>query len=183
VETDFEQYVAARAAALLRLAHVLAGDPHEAEDVVQEVLVRAHRRWARVAAADDPHAYVRRMVVNEHLSRRRRRVLDLLTPAGRVPERAAPGVGDHGLPDRDLVWRLMAALPARQRAVLVLRYYEDLPDHEVAAVLGVAPGTVRSLAARAFARLREHPGLAHYGLPHSERPAPVRPRPCTEETP
>jgi len=161
----FEQFVAARGPSLLRLAYMLTHSPTQAEDLVQEALTSAYRRWDAVEVADSPEAYVRRILVNQALSWRRRawrNEIPAQLPEG--PDGPADGV-PHAVAERDLVWRIMAGLPARQRAVLVLRYYEDVPDEQIAHLLGCAPGTVRSLAARAFAALRAHPHLADYAEP------------------
>lgn len=163
----FDAFVVERSPALLRTALMLCGDPHDAEDLVQSALARAYRKWRRVAAADQPHAYVRTMVVNEFLSWRRRR------SAGEVPVAPAdrPDVADAGdrpggVAERDAAWGLLATLPRQQRAVLVLRYYEDLPDAEIARVLRCSAGTVRSNAARALAALRAAiPAIDEEALP------------------
>ena len=155
---SFEGFVRSRTAALLRLAYLLAGDRQLAEDLVQEVLVKAHRRWSRVGSADNADAYVRRMLVNEHLSRRRRRSSGEL-PTDEVADTSRVNDSQDAVAARDEMWRLLAALPARQRAVLVLRYYAELNDAQIAALLGCAVGTVRSLASRGLARLRHHPDL------------------------
>jgi RNA polymerase sigma-70 factor (sigma-E family) len=151
----FDEFTGTQLGRLLRFAVVLCGDRWLAEDVVQEVLVRAHARWDRLGSLDKPDAYVRRMVVNEFLSWRRRsaRVLSVAD----VPEleRAADRpdlAGRHA--DRDLLVAELAKLPRRQRAVLVMRYYGGLSDAEIAEDLGCSPGTVRSHASRALARLR-----------------------------
>ena len=150
----FEEFAAARLGALLRFAAVLTGDRALAEDVVQEALIRAHGRWAAIAGLDRPEAYVRKMVVNEYLSWRRRSWR--LVPSGSgtdVDARlAADPAVDHA--ERAAILAELARLPRRQRAVLVLRYYEALSDAEIAEVLGCAPGTVRGYAARALATLR-----------------------------
>ncbi|UMG91007.1 SigE family RNA polymerase sigma factor [Nocardioides sp. TF02-7] len=165
MDEDFVAYVEARTPALLRLAYLLTGDGHLAEDLVQEALTKAYQRWDRVQAADNPHAYVRRIVVTQHIGWRRRRAAGELPLApGSVPE-TSTGDASGGVVERDAAWRALAGLPARQRAVLVLRYYEDLPDAEIAVVLGVAVGTVRSLASRAFAQLRGLPALSSYAPP------------------
>ncbi|HYJ70125.1 MAG TPA: SigE family RNA polymerase sigma factor [Nocardioidaceae bacterium] len=171
-ESDFTRYVEARTGSLLRLAYLLAGDAHTAEDLVQETLLRAHRRWDRVSRAGSPDAYVRRILINQHQSWRRRRASTELAvaPAG-LPDDAAADT-QESLAARDLAWRLLHELPAQQRAVLVLRYYADLRDADIADVLGCAQGTVRSLAARAFAALRRHPDLANYAVP-LPTPAPL----------
>ena len=152
----FEDFVRARGRALLRFAYMLTSDRALAEDLVQEALVKAYRRWGGRLRAEHPEAYVRRIMVNEYLSWRRRRWSGELP--GRVPDRVQPDAA-CSVAERDLMWRALAALPRRQRAVLVLRYYEGLPDVEIAALLQSAEGTVRSLAARAFDALRRDPNL------------------------
>lgn len=153
---SFDDWVEARVAALLRFAYLVTGSQHAAEDAVQSALERACRRWSRVRRADDPDAYVRRMVVNEHVSEWRR--------AGRkespVAEvRLSEGVDPaDAVSRRDVVWRVCAGLPPRQRAAVVLRYYEDLDYSEIAAILGVAEPTVRSHVHRALAALRDELG-------------------------
>lgn len=151
----FDDYVVARGQALLRLAWLLARDEHLAQDVVQEVLAKASVRWSRIERAGSPDAYVRKMVVNELLSWRRRRH-DI--PTDRLAERALGDsyAGDHAghHADRDQVIRLLATLPRQQRAVLVLRYFEGLDDDTIAGVIGCAPVTVRAHASKALARLR-----------------------------
>jgi RNA polymerase sigma-70 factor (sigma-E family) len=156
---EFEQYVAARGQALLRLAYVLTGDAHAAEDLTQSALYDALRHWRRVTRAGHPDAYVRRVVVNRYLSGRRRRassevVLDDVEPLSTAvaPDPAV------GVVARDEVRRALAGLPPRARAVLVLRYYADLDDAAIAEALGIAPSTVRATASRALAGLRD--GLA-----------------------
>jgi RNA polymerase sigma-70 factor (sigma-E family) len=153
-EASFEDRVATSGAALLRLAVMLAGEPHLAEDLVQSTLVRAFRKWRQVAAAAHPEAYLKAMVVNEFLSWRRRRASQEL-PAAVVGD--GPTGEDVGGAQaaRAVCWELLGDLPRQQRAVLVLRYYEDLPDEEIARVLGCGTSTVRSNAARALARLRQ----------------------------
>lgn len=163
----FDDFVVARGPALLRFAYLLTHDHALAEDLVQNALLKAHRRWKAVGHADHPHAYVRRAVVHEFVSWRRRRSSGEIP--GPIPDAGQPDTADL-LAERDLTWRALAELPPRQRAVLALRYYEALPDTEIAAVLGCAEGTVRSLATRAFAALREHPQLAGYAQPAAARP-------------
>ncbi len=150
----FEEFAAARLPAVLRFAAVLAGDRGLAEDVVQEVLIRANGRWAAIAGLDQPEAYVRKMIVNEFLSWRRRSWR--LVPSGAGHDLAGPAAPDPatGYAERDALVTELAKLPRRQRAVLVLRYYEGLSDPEIARLLGCKPGTVRGYAARALAALR-----------------------------
>jgi RNA polymerase sigma-70 factor (sigma-E family) len=151
----FDDWAAERLPALLRFAAVLTGDRALAEDVVQEVLIRAYGRWSRLLELDRPEAYIRRMIVNEHLSWRRR--WSRYLPSDQVSHGpAAATVADHaaGLADRDALMNELARLPRRHQTVLVLRYYEGLTDNEIAAVLGCSPGTVRGYASRALASLR-----------------------------
>jgi len=148
----FEEFVAARLPSLLRQATMFAGDRYEAEDVVQDVLVKAQGRWARIGALDLPEAYLRRMIINELVSVRRR-----LTARMRREQTAPPapvGDGADAVADRDAVARLIRRLPPRQRIVVALRYLEDMADADIAVLLGISLGTVRSQAARALATLR-----------------------------
>jgi RNA polymerase sigma-70 factor (sigma-E family) len=151
--TAFDEFVHGRGWALLRFAYVLSGDAHLAEDLVQEVLSRMHRRWERVTAMDHAEAYVRAAIVRQFLSWRRRRAARE-TVLAEVPEPAGLPEPQLRVGDRDQMWRLLAGLPRAQRAVLVLRFYCDLPDDEIAALLGCGASTVRSQAARALARMR-----------------------------
>jgi RNA polymerase sigma-70 factor (sigma-E family) len=149
---SFDDFVAARSVALRRLALVLTGDAHAAEDALQAALLTVWRRWERVRAADDMEAYVRTVLVNTVRSEhRRKRPLEARGVA--VPDR---GVADRvdALAERDAVWRGLRRLPPRQRAVLVLRFYEDLTEAQTAEVLGCHVGTVKSQTSRALARLR-----------------------------
>jgi RNA polymerase sigma-70 factor (sigma-E family) len=155
-ETSFEEFVAAAGARLSTVARLLSGGNRaEAEDMLQEAFERAYRHWARVSRRGDPERYVRRMLVNASVDRWRwvRRhpeaPLDLASLRGARSDPAAE------VADRDLLFRALAALPARQRAVLVLRYFEDLTEAQTAAVLRCGVGTVKKHAARALARLRE----------------------------
>lgn len=149
----FDEFTATRLPALLRYAAVLAGGRALAEDVVQEVLLRAHQRWSHIGGLDRPEHYVRRMITNEYLSWRRRWAR--VTPHAHV-EPARDDSPDHPTThaDRDALVTELARLPRRQRAVLALRYYAGLTDAEIADELGCAPGTVRGYASRALATLR-----------------------------
>jgi RNA polymerase sigma-70 factor (sigma-E family) len=149
----FEEYVATRGAALVRFAWLLTGDDRLAEDLAQEALARAYVRWSRVVEADRPDLYVRRILVNVARSwwrRRSNRELPVDAPA----DRAADGDLSAEAVERDAMWRLIRGLPARQRAVLVLRYYEDLDDNAIAEILDCTPVTVRTHAMRALHTLR-----------------------------
>ena len=154
----FEEYVRARADALRRFAYLLCGDRHLGEDLVQEVLIKAYRRWSRIEA-DDPDRYLRTALVRSHVSWLRRR------SSGERPGRGDAGTGEpvagRPVPDfadqhalRDDLWARLDRLTRAQRAVLVLRYYEDLDDRQIAEVLRCAAATVRVHAARGLARLR-----------------------------
>jgi RNA polymerase sigma-70 factor (sigma-E family) len=154
----FEEYVSSRGPALIRLARLLTGDEHRAEDLTQDVLARAYVHWRRIARVDRPDVYVRRMLVNANNSWWRRRANREVATAD-FAER--PQRGDLGgeAADRDEMWRLVRGLPERQRAVLVLRYYADLDDATIAQILDCSPVTVRTHAMRALAHLRERCGL------------------------
>ncbi|MBG0560421.1 SigE family RNA polymerase sigma factor [Actinoplanes aureus] len=147
----FEEFAGARLPSLLRCAVLLCGDPEEAKDVVQEALARALVKWDKIGKLEEPYAYVRRIVTNEFLSRRRRRRIRTvpLTSDQDWPAPAGPSTGEG-----DELWRMLAELPRQQRAVLVLRYYEGLSDQEIAETLGCRSGTVRGYASRALAALR-----------------------------
>ena len=155
VVVDFDDWVAARGPALLRLAYVLTGSRADAEDVVQDALSRALPRWSRISTLDDPDAYVRRMVVNAHVSwwrRMRRREV----PVESVRERAvADGPSTE---ERDRIWRACRALPPDQRTAIVLRFYEGLDYADIAALTGVREGSVRSRVSRGMAALRQELG-------------------------
>ena len=154
---DFEAYVTARTPALLRYAHVLTGDRARAEDLVQGALASSYRHWSRLSARGDVDAYVRRAVLNAHLNRWRR-VGRRESLVAEPPEGALPDGVDR-LADRDAVWRALATLPPRQRAVLVLRFYEDLTEAGVAAELGISVGTVKSQTSKGLTKLRAVAGL------------------------
>ncbi|HEX8001946.1 MAG TPA: SigE family RNA polymerase sigma factor [Mycobacteriales bacterium] len=157
---DFDALAAAQAAPLTRAAYLLTGDRGLAEDLVQTALAKAYLARSRVLAADSPEAYLRTILVNAHRrSFRRRRVTEELRE--RTPDAA---VADADVAARRDVVVAVAALPRRQRAVVVLRYLEDRSEAEVAAILGCSTGTVKSHAARALATLRRHPALAEKEL-------------------
>ncbi|GGN13216.1 RNA polymerase sigma-70 factor (sigma-E family) [Actinoplanes campanulatus] len=152
----FEEFVSARLGTLVRYATVVTWDPHLAEDITQNVLVRAQARWARISRMDAPELYVKRMVVNEFLSWRRRRAAQSIplatdTLAGHLPEAPDPSVQRD---ERDAMLRLIATLPPRQRAVIALRFYEDLAVDQIAEVLGCRTVTVRTHLMRALAALQ-----------------------------
>ena len=152
---DFDEWVAARGPALLRLAYTLSGSTTDAEDVVQDALSRALPRWSRISKMEDVDAYVRRMVVNAHTSwwrRWRRRE----TPVETVYDVEPAAVdGARVEPDeRRRIWTACRALPETQRTAVVLRYYEQLEYVEIAELTGVREGSVRSRVSRGLAALR-----------------------------
>ncbi|MFI5840928.1 SigE family RNA polymerase sigma factor [Catenuloplanes sp. NPDC051500] len=152
---DYAEFADSRLAALSRYAVMLTGDPHLAQDLVQETMVRVQLNWRRVSKADSPDRYVRRMLTNQYFDWRRgswlRRVL-----LRAEPDEGIAATVDHAeaTADRDQIWAWLSRLPRRQRAALVLRFYEDLPDAEIAEILGCAVGTVRASISRALATLR-----------------------------
>jgi RNA polymerase sigma-70 factor (sigma-E family) len=147
----FEDWARQSLPGLLRFSTALCGGRHLAEDVVQEVLLRASARWDTIGAVDHPDAYLRRMVINEFLSWRRK--WSRVTPRAEID---AGQVGDHaaGVVNRDALLTELAKLPRRQRTVLVLRYYCGHSDAEIAELLGCSTGTIRGYASRALATLR-----------------------------
>lgn len=145
---SFDEYVRERHTELLRFAHVLTGDRHLAEDLVQDALERAGLHWRRIRRQDDPEGYLRRTIVNQHISGIRRRRRESLVAA--PPEQ--PSVDGSGRDDA--MWRLLATLPRQQRAVLVLRFYLDLSEAQIAEILDCSVGTVKSNSSRAMAKLR-----------------------------
>lgn len=148
---EFHQFVTAAWPRLLRTAYLLAGDRHTAEDLVQATLERAYAAWWRVSGADDRDAYVRRILMNEHARRFRRRLREQLVTA--VPERPAED-GSGRIDDRTALLAALAGLPPRQRQAVVLRYWEDLTESQVAAAMGCSVGTVKSQASKGVAKLR-----------------------------
>lgn len=152
---SFEVFVAARSRHLLHAAHLLTGDRHRAEDLLQTALTRAYLRWDRI---DEPEGYVRRTMVNAHTDWWRRKPWRERT-TDVVPD-VAVADGSAVYDERDAVLAALATLTGRQRAVVVLRYYEGLSEAEIAAALGCSAGTVKSAASRAMTKLRSHPGLA-----------------------
>lgn len=158
--SSLADFAAEHGLALTRFAYMLCGDRGRAEDLVQDTYLALYRRFGDDLPISAPVAYARRTIVHANASRSRRRS-STETPTAQLPDLAVEGA----FPDEhDAMWRALVDLPERQRAVLVLRYYCDLSDHEIALLLRATEGTVRSLAARAFAHLREHPQLATSSL-------------------
>jgi RNA polymerase sigma-70 factor (sigma-E family) len=155
-DTEFREFVRGRSMALLRAAYLLTGDQHHAEDLVQEALARTHRAWGRLRDSGNAEAYARRVMYHHQVSFwRRRRVAEVLP--GELPERADPN-GDGYAESSALrlsLHRALLSLPPRQRAIVVLRYFEDHTETETADLLGVRVGTVKAQCHRALQRLRE----------------------------
>ena len=151
---EFEAFVRANAPALLRTAFLLTGTQQGAEELVQDTLARLYPRWARVEAADLPLAYVRRSLTNRLISQRRV-VRGIEVPLDLVADRRDPGDVAEAVAARRTVWQLLGQLPPRQRAAIVLREFDDLPDTEIAAMLGCRPASVRSLISRGMASMHE----------------------------
>ncbi|MFI7536534.1 SigE family RNA polymerase sigma factor [Streptosporangium sp. NPDC049376] len=146
----FAEFVAERGDALLRYGYVLAGNPHDAADLVQEALLKLRAAWPRLLTKENPESYVRTIMARLHVAvwrLRRREVLSWEPPEHGYHDRLPDG-GEQAM------WEALAVLPRRQRVVLVLRYYEGLDDAEIAAALGISRGTVRSQASRALDKLR-----------------------------
>ncbi len=173
----FEQYAAAAWSTLYRSAYLLAGNHADAEDLAQQTLIKAHGAWAKVTSSDSPNAYVRRILTNTFLSSKRpkARRLELLTdempewghaPAAGTAARGTPGEGD----ERMALWPHVKQLPPQQRAVIVLRYFEDLSEAEIAETLGCSRGNVKSTAHRALKSLR-----AALGAPADQTTPEARP--------
>jgi RNA polymerase sigma-70 factor (sigma-E family) len=165
-DDTFDMFVRARLPALLRFAHAVTGDPHTAADLVQDALERTGVRWSKLDRLGDPEAYVRRAIINGRASRWRKHRRETLVAV--FPEKPTI-VTDDGL-DHDELWQLVRALPPRQRAIIVLRYYEDMSEAQIAATLGCSPGTVKSQANKAISKLR-----------NALQPTP--PAPTAEESP
>lgn len=167
VEDEFREFVAARSAALLRTAYLLAGDWATAEDLLQSALTKTYLAWKRLGEIEAVEPYTRRVLVNTATSWWRRRWHGE-RPTEVLPERAV-GDGHDALLERDALWPHVQALPARQRAVLVLRFYEDLSEAQTAALLGVSVGTIKSQCSRALSSLRQR--LSEAGIePAARRP-------------
>lgn len=152
-EGAFREFVAARASALFRTAYLLTGDRGLAEDAVQSALTRLCLAWPRIRRSEAVEAYVRRILLREVLSwRRRRRVAEVLVAT--VPDVSGSDEAS-ALETRDELLRALQSLPPRQRAVLVLRYFDDAQEAQIADLLGISAGSVKTHASRGLAALRE----------------------------
>lgn len=153
---DYAVYVTERSPRLLRTAYLLCRDWGQAEDLLQTALVKAWRAWRRVG--DDPDPYVYRILVNTHMSWSKRRWRGE-RPTDAPPDRLDPQDPIGAAEDKAVLWAALGRLPHRQRATIVLRYFEDLTEPQVAAILGCSVGTVKSQTSKALAKLRVDPGI------------------------
>ena len=163
---DFESWLIAREPALQRTAHLLTGDPHAAQDLVQNTLAKLYQHWDRVRRADNVDAYARTTLVNEYRTawrrplRRREQTMQVVpdVPALQPPEYDGSSAA---------VWHFVCTLPPKQRTVIVLRFWEQLTEAEIADLMGISVGTVKSQSSRALASLRaalpHHPELSDEG--------------------
>ncbi|GAA3053359.1 hypothetical protein GCM10020000_38960 [Streptomyces olivoverticillatus] len=146
---------------LQRTARSLTANPCDAEDLLQTALTKTYLAWDRIEDHRALDGYVRRALVNTRTSQWRKRKVDEY-PCEELPERESAPSADPAEQQalRDAMWRAVRRLPARQRAMVVLRYYEDLTEVQTAELLGVSVGTVKSAVSRALGKLREDPELA-----------------------
>ena len=150
---DFDRFVADNGNGLVRTAYLMVGDLHEAEDLVQETLFKVASKWPRVSRMENPVAYTRRILVNQALHGRSKRSRNRAELKATPPAETAANAAHLDIHDE--LFDALAALPPRQRAALVLRYFLDLPEAEVAAALGCSLGTVKSSTSRGLKRLEE----------------------------
>jgi len=153
VDEVFGQFVAARGRSLCRTAYLLTGDWQVAEDLVQEALTRTYLRRRRLHGQDALEPYTRKVLLSLFLSSRRRRWHGEV-PHAQPPDQAARNEVDEAI-DRQGLWAALMELPSQQRAVLVLRYFEDMTEAQISAVLGCSPGAVKTHASRGLDRLRK----------------------------
>jgi len=151
---EFKEFFEAEFRPLRRLGYLMTGDWAEAEDLAQEAMVRTYRAWSRIRERERPGAYARSVLVNRRRSMIRRSMIAQKHAETLRSEGYAPDFGEEGM----VLWQAIASLPRRQRAALVLRFYEDLPEAEVAQILDAPVGTVKSLVHRGLAKLRERVG-------------------------
>lgn len=162
-DLGFEPWLAAREAALQRTAHLLTGDVHAAQDLVQNTLAKLYLRWEHVRDAGNVDAYARKVLVNEFRTAWRRPLRRVEQVVETVPDRPAPESPEYD-GSHEAVWRFVCSLPPKQRAVVVLRFYEQLTEAEIAELMGISLGTVKSQSSRALASLRaalpDHPEIS-----------------------
>ena len=154
-EREFVELFRASWARLYRMAVAVSGDPAAAEDDLQNAWAKVYAHWPTVRRADNPDAYVRRMVLNEVLGSRRYGFRKRERPREAIDAAVTVASPEGGVVEREVIWAAVRTLPSRQRAVVVLRYYEDLSETEIADALGCSCGTVKSQASAALATLRK----------------------------
>ncbi|MEV7614525.1 SigE family RNA polymerase sigma factor [Streptomyces sp. NPDC089799] len=165
LDEEFQGFVTSRWPRLMRTAYLLTGEQHAAEDLLQSSMEKVYASWRKVSQADDPDAYVRRVLANTHARKFRRRLREDLAPPGvddpSVTLADRPEKGDRiaQAEDRAALMRGLAELPLRQRQAVVLRYWEDLSETQAAAAMGCSVGAVKSNAAKGIAKLRAIPAL------------------------
>jgi RNA polymerase sigma-70 factor (sigma-E family) len=166
---EFTEFVATRGTSLFRIAHLTCASRDEAEDVLQSALEKAYRNWGRLHAGSDPEPYVRRIIVNTAISRARRHAILQILSTHAPPDTPAPDVLS-GVELRQVLMIGLRALPPRQRAVMVLRFFEDLTEAQTAGILGCSIGTIKSQTSKALSRLRALIGadLLEEALPRVE---------------
>ena len=159
---DFEDFVRAAAPSLTRVAYVLSGNAHTAEDLLQTALLKTHNAWARIAGMDHREAYVRQIIVREYLSWRRRKSFSEIPVEEIGIDRRDPTSPDplDRIAETDAMWRLLDGLPRKQRAALMLRYHLDYTDAQIGDAMGCSAGTVRSHISRGLQSLRA-PSIAN----------------------
>ncbi|MEV8536549.1 SigE family RNA polymerase sigma factor [Streptomyces sp. NPDC051211] len=167
MDEEFQGFMTSRWPRLMRTAYLLTGEQYAAEDLVQSSMEKVYAAWRRVRQADDPDAYVRRVVTNTHARRFRRRLREDLappggdgSPLGELAHRPDRGDRMAQADDRAALLRGLAELPLRQRQAVVLRYWEDLSETQTAEAMGCSVGAVKSNAAKGIAKLRAIPALA-----------------------
>lgn len=153
-DQEFREFFEAEFRPLRRLGYLLTGDWAEAEDLAQEAMVRTYRSWTRITERDRPGAYARSVLVNRRRSLLRRSAVASKHAQALRSTDYQPDLGEEGM----VLWEAIRSLPQRQRAAIVLRFYEDMPEAEVAVVLDMPVGTVKSLVHRGIGRLRERLG-------------------------
>ena len=154
---SFREYVVGRSPALLRTAYLMTGNRSDAEDLLQTALAKTYLSWDRIRDRESVDAYVRRIMINTRTSWWRKRKVDEYASETLPEHPGRDATADADL--HDALWKALAALPRKQRAMVVLRYYEDLSEAETAAIVGVTVGTVKSTVSRALAKLRDDAGL------------------------
>ncbi|WP_128381497.1 SigE family RNA polymerase sigma factor [Streptomyces cavernae] len=162
-DEEFQAFVIGRWPRLMRTAFLLTGEQHAAEDLVQTSLEKVYAAWRRVGSANEPEAYVRRVMINCHARRHRRRLKEFLAPRDdSTLTHEVPDTGDHiaRADDRRALLTALSQLSPRQREAVVLRYWEDLSETQAAEAMGCSVGAVKSNAAKGIAKLRALPGLA-----------------------